>query len=160
MSSKTRIEEVRAIQTPADIRVDIACHRASVRKAERLLKLAEAQAEQRVIDAAGDPKALGSNETDRRRALLLAIERDADYTDARAQYEALLAHKERLEAQLANHTETLKERELVVRDRLATAMLSHATQDVSSVADAVADDAAYEAAVADGAVTFTDRGQR
>jgi hypothetical protein len=44
------------------------------------LRLVKAEAEQRVIDAAGgDPKALGSNDAARERALTIALSRDADY---------------------------------------------------------------------------------
>ena len=64
------------------------------------MKLAEAQAEARAIEAAGSEKALGENEAARKRALLIAVESDAGYHVALEEQTLAETHKALAQADL------------------------------------------------------------
>lgn len=101
-------------QTLAQLRLDVAAKRVAVREAEQLLELERARAEQRCIDAkGGDSKALGANEADRKRTLVLWLDEDPAYGFHRAQHLALAADLERLNAEQEIALDDYRERRLI-----------------------------------------------
>ena len=117
---------IAAGQPFAQLLLDISAKRRAVRLTERLLDVARAKAEQLAIDAkGGDPKALGSNESDRKRALLLLIEEDVEYVSYRGQLEAYQSDLERLTAELEIAKSARRDRETETLDRLSAALSSY-----------------------------------
>lgn len=84
--------------------------RAAIRlaEAESALVLAKAQAEARVIEAAGGEKELGSNAEARQRALTIALAADPEYQAAVKVYQIALAEARAADAQVESHREWLK----------------------------------------------------
>lgn len=77
-------------------------------EAESALVLAKAQAEARVIEAAGGEKELGSNAEARQRALTIAIAADPEYQAAIKAYQMALLEARVADAQVESHREWLK----------------------------------------------------
>lgn len=77
-------------------------------EAESALVLAKAQAEARVIEAAGGEKELGSNAEARQRALTIALAADPEYQAAVKAYRIALVEARAADAQVESHREWLK----------------------------------------------------
>lgn len=100
----------------ADARVDQAQAVVALSFAEQQLRLIQAQAEIRAIEAAGgDEKTLGPNAEARQRNLLVRISEDPEYQSALAAYREALAKARLAEAEADVYREQL---------RLITAALS------------------------------------
>jgi len=96
--------------------------RIALRDAEDTHRYAQADAEARIIAAAGDPKKLGSNTEDRARAILLALKDDALYQAARVLVRRCQAHVDRLQARVDDEIDTRRILDRASRDRLSTAL--------------------------------------
>lgn len=86
----------------------------------------KAQAEARAIAAAGDEKALGSNEAARQRALALALAQDEEYQKALEEARKLANAVSRQETDLERYTDERRDREWAIRNRLADALTARA----------------------------------
>ena len=131
-----------------DLRVRLASTQVASRNAREDLRVAQARAEARAIEAAGGEKTLGGNAESRGRALLLAVAQDSDYQDALAMVRSLEATSAILEAELEGERDRRREREWSVRLRLADAL---DRRGVPTESDDQADDTAFE----DGADAFS-----
>lgn len=104
--------------TLADCRRDLAQAEADLRGEQHALAILRAQVEHAAIEAAGGTKALGSNADDRARALILALEQDAEYTDCLLDEAILTRRVLRLKAEIACHEDARRGDELAARERL------------------------------------------
>ncbi len=115
----------------AYFRAQLVQARADLRRFEHAEKVELARAEQRCIDKhGGSSKAIGENEADRKRALLLAVEDDPTYQAVRALHleaqqtvDDLIAKIETLRDERHERELALREEENAARERLADAML-------------------------------------
>lgn len=125
----------------SEVRYELAEARGYLRDAQDALKLAQAQAEQRAIDAANGPKGIGSNKEDRERALTIALGEDADYGQALSRVRLTEDRIDHLEAELREHEDQRKAAEWAIRAKLADGLFGKT--DAPSYADgAIFDDAA------------------
>jgi hypothetical protein len=102
------------------------------RLAETRIKLREhaaylawlrARAEQRVLySVGGDPKKLGANDEERKRAMTLALADDAEYQEALQKSRQLEADADRQEADLESAKDERRKWEWSIRERLAAAL--------------------------------------
>lgn len=97
-----------------------------VKDTEARAKLA---AEQRAITAAGSLKALGSNDDERKRALLVAVAEDPDCLAAQREVRKVEAELSRLGAQLEAWKDERRAKEWEIRSRTADALRSMAMLD-------------------------------
>lgn len=86
------------------------------------LAIAKAQAEQAAIAAAGDEKALGSNEAARQRALTIALANDAEYQAVVKAVRDLETDADRQQCDLETYQDRRREWEWTIRLRLAEAL--------------------------------------
>lgn len=105
-----------------ELRLQLATVRDALRHAKDTLTLSQAEAEQRAIDAAGG--SIGKNETERTRALTLALSRDSQYRGALTAMRCYEAEVDRLEALLESAKDARRVDEWAVRARLADALLT------------------------------------
>lgn len=105
-----------------ELRLQLATVRDQLRHAKDTLMLAQAEAEQRAIDANGGQ--IGKNEAERGRALTLALSRDAHYRGALTAVRSYEAEVDRLEALLEGAKDARRVDEWTVRARLADALLT------------------------------------
>lgn len=105
-----------------ELRLQLAAVRDQLRHAKDTLMLAQAEAEQRAIDAAGG--SIGKNEAERTRALTLALSRDPHYRGALTAVRVHEADVDRLEALLEGTKDARRVEEWAIRARLADALLT------------------------------------
>ncbi len=117
------------------LRIQLAEARSALRDAQDRYDLVKAQAEQRIIEDAGGSKALGSNEDERKRALLLALEADEAYTNAHSTLRYTQAMVDLLQAKLDEQIEVRRSADRASRDRLSAALESLATRQPSTLAE-------------------------
>ena len=103
-------------------RTQLAEARIALRDAEDVHRYAQADAEARVIAAAGDPKQLGANAEERARALLLALKDDALFQAARVNLRRCQADVDRLQAQLDDEIDVRRKADRDSRDRLSAVL--------------------------------------
>lgn len=96
--------------------------RAAIRVEERELVLTRAEIEQDVTEQAGDPKALGANESERSRRLLLAVHHSERYERALAQLDGLRWECDRYAAELDARREDRKQRYVTALERAGADM--------------------------------------
>lgn len=122
-----------------EIRLSLADARANLRTAKDTLEIVRAEAEQRCIDLAGG--AIGKNETERSRALTLALARDPQYIRALSQARRVEAEVERLDALLEGAKDGRRLEEWTIRARLADALLGVHSDHADRAGDTAFDDA-------------------
>ncbi len=103
-------------------RKDLARARTRLRDAEDVYRRVKAKVERRSIDDAGGPKQLGSNESERERALLLALENEREYLDAREYFRRCQSDVDILQAQLDDQIDERRKLDRQSRDRLSAAL--------------------------------------
>ena len=103
-------------------RQQLAEARIMLRDAEDTHRYAQAEAEARIVAAAGDPKKLGCNAEDRARALLLGLKDDALYQAARMLVRRCQADVDRAQAQVDDEIDLRRMLDRASRDRLSTAL--------------------------------------
>lgn len=130
----------------AELEREIAAVRSHFRDATRNLEVAKAKAEQRAIVAAGGIKALGSNEDERKRALVLALAEDTAYQELVERHADIQHRLERFEADLRGVEAHRRESEWQTRQQLAgTLAAQRITSDQADRSgDGAFDDAALE----------------
>lgn len=105
-----------------DLRKRLATAQIGARNEREDLRVLQARAESRAIEAAGGEKALGSNAESRERALTIALADDAEYQrmlNMARELERLAAN---LEAELEGEKDLRREQEWAIRLRLAAAL--------------------------------------
>lgn len=126
---------------PRTLRLDLARVKSRLRIANDNLKLEQATREQATIEAAGGAKALGANAEDRARALTIALGSDKDYQDALKAVRQLEYQCDGIEALIADVVDERRRQEMIVRDKLADALLWNVGSDLPSATDDMFDDA-------------------
>ncbi len=106
----------------ASPRAQFAAARIALRDAQDHYDLITAQAEQRIIDAAGGAKGLGANAEDRARALTLALVEDQDYTEALQRLRQAQAEVDRLQAEVDDMIDERRTLDRASRDRASAAI--------------------------------------
>jgi hypothetical protein len=131
--------------------------RIKLREQSACVATARAQAEQRAIEAAGDEKALGSNETARQRALTIALANDPEYQAALKVMRDLEAAADRQEADLESAKDERRQWEWSIRERLAAALDGRGVaSENTDRPDHEFDDTTTEAATATVAAEISD----
>lgn len=108
-----------------ELRQQLAAARIRLRGVKGSFELAKAEAEQRAIGAG---QAIGKNEKERERALLLAISKDEQYLIGLAAYRQAEAEVDRLEALLEGARDARRAEEWQIRARLADALMRAGVQ--------------------------------
>lgn len=121
-------------------RTNLARAKAKLEKAEKIFTLEKALAETKIIEDIGGPKALGSNQADRERALTIALSEFDDTEHIRYQWAKRVLEKASLEYQKAltglqieedlmrGERYRIRERELTLRER---ELSQHANTNIS-----------------------------
>lgn len=109
------------LQQLATARDSLTYWRKSLRDAENALPVERARAELRAIE---EGRANGSNDTDRKRALLLALEDDTDYQHALSFTRRAQREVDELSTQITILEDQRRAAEWEIRSRLADAMLA------------------------------------
>ncbi len=106
----------------ASPRVQLAAARIALRAAQDHYDLITAQAEQRIIDAAGGAKHLGANAEDRSRALTLALAEDHAHAEALTLLRQAQAEVDRLQAEVDDAIDERRTLDRASRDRASAAI--------------------------------------
>ena len=104
------------------LRTELADARAELRDAQDADDAITAQAEQRIIDAAGGAKHLGANAEDRARALTLALQDDEDHLHARSRLREAQARVDFAQALLDDAIDARRTEDRASRDRASAAL--------------------------------------
>ncbi len=96
--------------------------RIALRRAQDVYDLANAQAAQRIIDAAGGAKNMGVNAEERDRALTIALAADEECKIAHGTVRDYQAAVDRAHAQVEDEIDTRRMLDRASRDRLSTAL--------------------------------------
>jgi len=104
------------------IRQQLAEARIAVRLAQDGYDLVKAQAAQRVIDAAGGAKHMGTNAEERERALTIALAADEECRIAQGTVRDYQAQVDRTQAQVDDEIDLRRMLDRASRDRLSTAL--------------------------------------
>ncbi len=110
------------MSTRSTKRQRLAAARIALRDAQDHHDLAKAQAEQRIIDAAGGAKHLGANAEDRARALTLALAEDVTYTESFMWFRNAQAEVDRLQAEVDDAIDQRRTLDRASRDRASAAI--------------------------------------
>ena len=102
------VKAMQAIEKAHRTRLRFASASMVLADAERFLKLQEALAQQRAIEAAGGEKALGTNQAARDRALRIALAEDEGYRQAQELYRSAYLEARKAEADMLAEVERLK----------------------------------------------------
>ncbi len=102
------------------IRIELAQARIALRAAQDHFELTKAQGEHQIIGAAGGK--IGNNAEERSRNLLLALEQDPDYVQARARLREAQAKVDRLQAEIEDMIDARRKDDRASRDRLSAAL--------------------------------------
>ena len=114
----------------ATIRRELAQARSDLRTADDYLHSARLRAELALIDrVGGDPKHIGSNDTDRKRAYDIACEGNDDYRWGLENLRKLQADVARLEAELDIQLDARRAREWELRERNIAVLEAWQTSD-------------------------------
>ncbi len=100
----------------------LAAARIALREVQDHYELINAQAEQRIIDAAGGAKNLGANAEDRTRALTLALAQDRDHAAALTLLRQAQAEADRLQAEVDDAIDQRRKLDRASRDRASAAI--------------------------------------
>ena len=100
----------------------LAAARIALRDAQDHHDLTKAQAEQRIIEAAGGAKNLGVNAEDRSRALTLALAEDHAYTEGLTLLRQAQADVDRLQADVDDAIDQRRKLDRASRDRASAAI--------------------------------------
>lgn len=100
----------------------LAAARIALRDAQDHHDLAKAQAEQRIIEAAGGAKNLGANAEDRTRAMTLALADDPAYCAALAALREAQAEVDRMQADVDDAIDQRRKLDRQSRDRASAAL--------------------------------------
>ncbi len=103
-------------------RQQLAEARIALRLAQDVYDLVKAQAAQRIIEAAGGAKNMGSNAEDRDRALTIALAADEECKIAHGTVRDYQAAVDRAQAQVEDEIDTRRMLDRASRDRLSTAL--------------------------------------
>jgi hypothetical protein len=106
----------------ASPRAQLAAARIALRAQQDHHDRITAQAEQRIIDAAGGTKGLGTNAEDRSRALVLALAEDATYTESLMWLRHAQAEVDRLQAEVDDLIDERRKLDRASRDRASAAI--------------------------------------
>lgn len=106
----------------ASPRAQLAAARITLRAQQDHHERITAQAEQRIIDAAGGAKNLGANAEDRTRALTLALAEDATYTESLMWFRNAQAEVDRLQAEVDDAIDQRRKLDRASRDRASAAI--------------------------------------
>ena len=104
------------------LRTELADARTELREAQDAYEDAKAQAEQRIIDAAGGAKHLGANAEDRARALTLALQDDEDHLHALVRLREAQARVDVAQALLDDAIDARRSEDRASRDRASAAL--------------------------------------
>ncbi len=96
--------------------------RIALRLAQDVYDLAKAQAAQRIIEAAGGAKNMGSNAEDRDRALTIALAADEECRIAQGTVRDYQAAVDRAQTQVDDEIDLRRTQDRASRDRLSTAL--------------------------------------
>lgn len=144
------------LHTITMLRRSLAENAGQLRAAQDRLGWVDANARQRILDAAGGPKALGSNETERKIAIEDRLGLDAEYLKARADVRGLEAERDKFVADLDAATDERRHDEWLIRLRLIDALEGAAVhQDDGRPGEDVAFDATADEALVESAITTT-----
>ena len=105
-------------------RQQLAEARIALRRAQDMYDVVQAQAAQRITEAAGGPKGLGINSEDRERALTIALAADEETMIAQGTVRDYQAHVDRAQAQVDDEIDLRRMLDRASRDRLSTALES------------------------------------
>ena len=100
----------------------LAAARIALRDAQDHHDLTKAQAEQRIIEAAGGAKNLGANAEDRSRAVTLALADDPAYCAALAAFREAQAEVDRVQADVDDAIDQRRKLDRQSRDRASAAL--------------------------------------
>ena len=100
----------------------LAAARIALRDAQDHHDLTRAQAEQRIIEAAGGTKNLGANAEDRSRAVTLALADDPAYCAALAAFREAQAEVDRVQADVDDAIDQRRKFDRASRDRASAAI--------------------------------------
>ena len=100
----------------------LAVARIALREVQDHYELVKAQAEQRIIEAAGGTKNLGANAEDRARSLTLALANDAPYTESLMWVRHAQAEVDRLQAEVDDLIDQRRKLDRDSRDRASAAI--------------------------------------
>jgi hypothetical protein len=100
----------------------LAVARIALREVQDHYELIKAQAEQRIIEAAGGTKNLGANAEDRTRALTLALAQDSDHAAALTLLRQAQAEVDRLQAEVDDAIDQRRKLDRASRDRASAAI--------------------------------------
>jgi hypothetical protein len=106
----------------ASPRVHLVTARSALRAAQDHYDLTRAQAEQRIIEAAGGTKNLGANAEDRTRALTLALAEDSAYTESLRVLRQAQAAADRWQAEVDDAIDQRRTLDRASRDRASAAI--------------------------------------
>ena len=122
------------------LRSELADARIALREAQDGYDDAKAQAEQRVIDAAGGAKSLGANAEDRARAVTLALNSDEDYLHVLSRLREAQARVDQAQGLLEDAIDARRAEDRASRDRASAAIERLAERSGPSMPLAVAGD--------------------
>ena len=106
----------------ASPRTHLATARIALRAAQDHYDVTRAQAEQRIIEAAGGTKNLGANAEDQTRALTIALAEDAAYTESLTVLRQAQAKVDRLQAEVDDTIDQRRTLDRASRDRASAAI--------------------------------------
>lgn len=106
----------------ASPRAQLAAARIALRAQQDHHERITAEAEQRIIDAAGGSKHLGPNTEDRARALTIALTNDATYTESLMWVRNAQAEVDRLQAEVDDLIDQRRKLDRASRDRASAAI--------------------------------------
>ena len=110
------------MSTRSTKRQRLAAARIALRDAQDHHDLTKAQAEQRIIDAAGGAKNLGANAEDRSRAVMLALADEPAYCAALAAFREAQAEVDRVQADVDDAIDQRRKLDRASRDRASAAI--------------------------------------
>jgi hypothetical protein len=132
-----------------DLRKRLAAAQIGARNEREDLRVIQARAETRAIEAAGGEKQLGANAESRERALLIALADDAEYQGLLNMTRELERLAADLEAELEGERDIRREQEWAIRLRLAAALDGRGIQSDADAAEIADEDPFAEAADAE-----------